>query len=68
MSHPVLLDLTIGWFAGISSNSDWLDLSVVAGLNADLFTILAVLEIEEHVPWTRILRQGAESITALTRA
>ena len=68
MSHPVLLDLAIGWYAGISSNSDWLDLSVVAGLNADLFTVLAVLDIEETPSWTRILRRGAASITALARA
>jgi hypothetical protein len=64
----MLLDLAIGRPAGISSNLDGLDLSVVAGLNADLFTFFAFLGIEEHVPRTRILRHGAESITAFARA
>ena len=46
----MLFDLAISWSAGISSNLDGLDLSVVAGLDADLFTFFAFLCIEEHVP------------------
>jgi hypothetical protein len=44
VSHPVLLNLAISRSAGISSNLDGLDLSVVAGLNADLFTIFAFFD------------------------
>ena len=46
----MLLDLAICRFTRISSHLDGLDLRVVAGLDADLFTFFAFFGIEEHVP------------------